>query len=119
MENTRTENSDVSSYHSERIGNEYDKHYSVQTYSFGENGTSSKAKWNYIAAGSFIFDNDNANCSKNVIEGHRQDSYSKPVSTVSSYQKHLVTGSNRSGHLFNLNAAADGFFIEQGHGEIK
>ncbi|KAL3886981.1 hypothetical protein ACJMK2_026937 [Sinanodonta woodiana] len=119
MENTRTENSDVSSYHAEWIGSEYDKDYYVQTDSFGENGTSSREKWNFSAPGSFRFDNDNANCSKNVIEGHRQDSYSKPVSTVQYYQKHLVTGSNRSGHLFNPNAAADGFFTEQGHEESR
>ncbi|KAL3886974.1 hypothetical protein ACJMK2_026930 [Sinanodonta woodiana] len=104
MESTRTENSDVSSDHSGRIGSEYDQHYSVQTDSFGENGTSSIEKWNFT---------------KNVTKGHRQDSYSKPLSTVQYYQKHLVTGSNHSGHLFNPNAAADGFFIVKGHGEIK
>ncbi|KAL3882354.1 hypothetical protein ACJMK2_028707, partial [Sinanodonta woodiana] len=97
MESTRTENSDVSSDHSGRIGSEYDQHYSCTS--------------------SFRF--DHVNYSKNVTEGHRQDSYSKPVSTVQYYQKHLVTGSNHSGHLFNPNAAADGFFIAKGHGEIK
>ncbi|KAK3594609.1 hypothetical protein CHS0354_015000 [Potamilus streckersoni] len=121
VENTMTQNSDVSLYHSERIRSVSDQSHAFQTDS-DKNGTRCSAdKWNFIAPTSVRLDNCNGNYSKPFFEGHMQGSYHMPVSNIQSYQskrkKHLVTGSNPSGYLINQNTVADVYFAEQGHEE--